>query len=162
MMKSVTYGALAVGGVALLLFALPVAPSRAVADRGGRGWEPAESVGWADPEEARRFRDLDAECRGARGRNQDKATLTEALVRGERTMEDVAAQFRKLNAGAPCPYAVLQDRFPSAGEAELSYRQVVLFVRGMAPHRAGAGAALPALEAEVARRFPPATDVPAV
>jgi len=42
---------------------------------------------------------------------------------------------------------------------ELSYRQVLAFVRRASAHKGLAAAALPALEAEVARRFPPAAHV---
>jgi len=117
--------------------------------------EPGEAVAWADPAAAEVSRDLDVQQAEALRRSEVKTTLTASLLRGEVTLEQAADRFRAVNSGGVRPYGRLSDLYPGVTEEELSYRQVILFVRGMTRVIPDAVAErLPALEAEVARRFP--------
>ena len=116
--------------------------------------EPVEAVAWADADAADRYQDLDDRVRQAVGRNAEKAALVGALVRGERALGEVADRFRALNAASPAAYGDRPEKHPAASEEELTYRQVVGFVRALAGAEPAAANAVPALEAEIARRFP--------
>jgi hypothetical protein len=120
-----------------------------------RHWESADAAAWADPADAELSRDLDARQADALRRSATKTALTESLLRGDLTLAEAAGHFRAANVGGVLVYGNLPDVYPEATEEELSYRQVVLFVRGLVRVYPDAVAArLPDLEAEVARRFP--------
>jgi hypothetical protein len=160
--RPVLIGALAVAGAALVLFA---APSRRPDGRpvpSAPAWEDAEAVAWADADQARIARELDAQCRDVAGRVVEKLSLTDQLIRGERTLGDVAARFRELDGPSPASYRFQAKDHPTATEEELAYRQVLTFVRRSKSHPALVPAVLPALEAELAQRFPSAAALPKV
>jgi hypothetical protein len=105
---------------------------------------------------------MDGELHAAIARIIEKGVLADALIHGDRTVEDVAARFRELNAGSPAEYDRPDDD-PSVSADEAAYRQVARFVkiRGRADS-ARVSAVLHALEAEMARRFPPVAAVHAL
>jgi hypothetical protein len=154
-------GMLAVlAGTSLFVLTRPRPTTGAAAEPGS---EPAETAAWADPVEARLSRDLDDQREEIRRRSQDKAAIVQALLRGDLTFSQSAARFRAANAGAGKAYGLLPDLYPWAAEEELSFRQVVCYIRGLTrANSARAVALLPGLEADVARRFPgPISPAPA-
>ena len=132
------------------------------ADGAGSGdWEDAELALEGDPEMAAACRAADARMALARWRAEEKREVARALAHGRLTLPEATARFRGLNAGDPGALGPLAGPHPSAGVEELIGRQVLLFVSVLAAEDPTAAAALPALEAEFARRFPPPTGLPA-
>src|SRR5215217_2518769 len=62
---------------------------------------PPKVVTWADPHAADVSAELDAARAVVRARIGERVALAAALVRGERTLEDVAERFKELNAEVP-------------------------------------------------------------
>src|SRR5215208_5971852 len=62
---------------------------------------PPKVVTWADPDAADLSAELDAERAVVAARTRERVALAAALVRGERTLEEVADRFRELNAEVP-------------------------------------------------------------
>jgi hypothetical protein len=150
-----TLAALA-GAVVLAVFFVQSRPA-ARADHRPTWWDPGESDGWADPDAADRYRELGDQTRQVTDRVTEKVALTEALVRGDRTLDDVAARFRELNAAGGSGYGGWAKMYPTAGEEELAYRQVIGYVRmAVQADRSRPVAALRRLEADLSRRYPPA------
>ena len=86
-----------------------------------------------------------------------KQEVTAALLRGELSLADAAERFRAANGPDPAALDRLRALYPEAGEAELSFRQVLHFARSdrrMPPQVSAAR--LPQLEAEFRARFPTA------
>jgi hypothetical protein len=154
-MKRIAWSHVAVLTAAGLVGALTVTARRAAAELqadANRG--RAGAIAWADPEAARLDGELDAGARAVTARIAEKLRLAEALIRGNRTPDDVAARFRELNAGAPGRQD-LAEHGPAADPVELAYRQVARFVHSLARvDPARAAAVLKALALEIARRFP--------
>jgi hypothetical protein len=143
-------------GAAALAALVVLARPAARADYPTAGYDPGESDAWADPEAAEQYRELDDQARQVTRRLTQKLALADALARGEGTLEGVVARFRELNGPGRDAYRALAREYPTAGEEELAYRQVVTFVR-MAGRRDRTVApdVLRRLEVELARRYPP-------
>jgi hypothetical protein len=147
----------ALAGAAVLAALVVLARPAARADHPSTGYDPGESDAWADADAADRYRELDDQTRQVTQRLSEKVTLAKALARGEGTLDEAAARFRELNGPDRDGYRALTREFPSAGEEELAYRQVVMFVRMAAEADRAVGATvLRRLDADLARRYPPA------
>jgi hypothetical protein len=146
-----TLAALAGAAAVAVLFVLSRPAARA--DHPPAWWDTGKSDAWADADAAEWSRELGDRTRQVTDRVARKVALVESLVRGERTLDEVATRFREMNGPGRDPYGDLVREFPAAGEEELAYRQVIGFVR-MAVR--ADRSVLRRLEAEVERRFPPA------
>jgi hypothetical protein len=143
----ITYSAVLFGAG---LVAAALAAARPVPGPGGE--DPAAAV-WADPEAVARTVALDAERGAVVSRIEEKEALAAALVRGERTLDDVADRFAELNGPAPVLLLPGPSHDRAASAEELAYHEVVGYVRSLSKDNRAA-AVLPGLEAEVSRRFP--------
>ena len=149
MIRSSLIGALAVALSAALLVS---------ADRGpgaGPAVIDADEVARAHPEAGAAFRELDARIAEAQHRIGLRREVARDLVAGRVTLGQAADRFREMNEAHPAALHFHSLQFPSATEEELLARQVLGFVRALGYTDPAAQRALPALEAEVARRFPP-------
>jgi hypothetical protein len=142
--RVVLSAALTVGLVGTWVFATRL-PGPGAADRPPVGYPPAADLP-NDPVLAR---------------IAQKTEVADALVRGELTLAEAAAQFRDANGSDPAALAELRRMFPGAGDDELTYRQVI--------HFAYAGPRWPParwvprlrqLEAEFHATFPDAAPIP--
>jgi hypothetical protein len=118
------------------------------------GLESEDDVNWLDPVAARFGRELDARREAILERSQSKSQIALSLARGEITLDEAANRFQSLNGPGADGLTPLRRLYPNSTNVELVYRQVLLFVRGnhrQDPERVSA--CLPALEAEVHRRF---------
>lgn len=90
-----------------------------------------------------------------------KTEIADALLRGELTLAEAAAQFREVNASDPIALAEFRRMHPGADDDELTYRQVVHFAyagpRWLAAKRVPR---LRQLEGEFHARFPAAAPIP--
>jgi hypothetical protein len=144
-------------GAAVLAALVVLSRPAARADHPPAGYDPGESDAWADADAADRYRELDDQTRQIAQRLTEKLTLAKALARGEGTLDEAAARFRELNGPDRDGYRALAREFPNAGEEELAYRQVVMFVRMAAKDDCAVPATvLRRLEADLARRYPSA------
>jgi hypothetical protein len=147
-----TLAALAGAAIAAALF-VSFRPA-ARAEHRPATWDPGEVPAWADPDDAERYEELEAHHQAVVARLSERCALVEAMVRGDRTLADVAARFRELNAESPNAFGDLRRKYPNAGADELAHRQVIRFVRNRADGRSAAYAnALPRFEAEFTSHF---------
>jgi hypothetical protein len=87
-----------------------------------------------------------------------KDRITDALFRGELTLEQAVERFRHLTANDPVAVAAMRARYGTGDE--MYYSQVLSFARAAAYyHPDRAKVVIPRLEVEVSRRFPPARAV---
>ena len=147
----------ALAGAAIAAVILVQARPAARADQQPSSWDPGETDAWADADAADRYRELDDQTRQVADRLTRKIALADSLARGERTLDEVATRFRELNGPDRAAYRSLAREYPAAGDEELAYRQAIGFVRmAVKADRTRPATILPRLEADLARRFPPA------
>jgi len=159
MVRPTLIGALTVTLAAAVWVSAAVQPS----DGAGKDdWESAEPMLEGNPEMAAACRTADARMALARWRAEEKREAARALAHGRLTLTGAIARYRDLNAGDPSAIGLLADNYPSASEEEVICRQVFQFVRVLGAMDPAAVGALPALEAEFARRFPQAAGLGAV
>ena len=110
-------------------------------------------------EMARESEQIDSRCVVVLDRLLAKDRVTDALLRGELTLEQAVEHFRRLIANDPAAVAALRAQYGGRGD-EMYYRQVLSFAHAAARyHPERVKVVIPRLEAEVARRFPPARGV---
>ncbi|HKB04153.1 MAG TPA: hypothetical protein VKD90_18160 [Gemmataceae bacterium] len=147
----------ALAGAAVLAALVVVSRPAARADHPATWHDPGESDAWADADAAEQYQELDDQARQVTRRLTEKVALAEALACGEEKLDEVAARFRELNGPGRDVYRALADEYPTAGEEELAYRQVIAFVRMAArAGRSGASVVVRRLETEFAVRYPAA------
>jgi hypothetical protein len=143
----------AAAGAALLITVF--APRPCTSAPPSQSWEPGETVAWANPTEADRFRKLEGERLSALDRVQSRTDIAQALVRGDLSLDDAADRFQMLNRENPTAISAFRTWYPEATDEELVRRQVIQFVRTLRTQSpADVAAVLPRLEAELTRRFP--------
>ena len=160
MTRAFLTGALAIAASGVVWFTVTTPRLAPPADPYGLAYQ--DEAMRADPAGARVARALDARAGRVLGRIADKTELAAALVRGERTLDEVAAGFRELNAGARIPYGRHGRAESAAGEEELAYRQVLTYVRNVRADPERRAEVVRGVEEELDRRFPRADGTPAV
>jgi hypothetical protein len=144
---------LALAAVAVVTVgALTLAPERD--SRPGAGDD--EIAAYRSGELAVRAGHMDARRDVVLSRLQAKVRMTNAVYAGEITLDQAVGRFREMTEHDPEAVELLRTRYGGTGD-EAYYRNVLGFVRGAArQHPDEAKVILPRLEAEFARRFPPA------
>ena len=85
-------------------------------------------VSLTDPDENRRSDELAAEFRATARRSRVKTDVAAALVRGEVSVGEAEAAFRKLLTAEPLVRARLREEWPAASDRELVLRNLAAFV----------------------------------
>jgi hypothetical protein len=140
--------ALVAGVTAVLFVALAPenAPSSAAEDEGLAAYRTGET--------ARRSDKMDAQRDVVMARVLAKVRVTDALYRGDLTLDQAVERFRELGDSDPEVMDAMRARYGVSAD-QVYYRNVLDFARGAARrHPDRANVVLPRLEAEVVRRFP--------
>jgi hypothetical protein len=122
-------------GTVLALAVATLGASMAVATNSDLGPVPFEAteaaIAWHcanDPEYIERHEELEAQLQAALARGAYRLELTTRVVAGEVSFADAAAEFHQLNRDAGA-MPMLRRRFPGRSDEELSYWNVIEYVR---------------------------------
>jgi hypothetical protein len=118
-------GSLAGVTVGSALVSLPRrAPAAVRSDGPVAPWSPARGPTSAE---------LTEQIRAAESRVNAKRAIAAGLVRGELTTERAAARCREILDDEPTVLTRLRETYPAAADDEIALRQVIIFVRLVAP-----------------------------
>jgi hypothetical protein len=90
---------------------------------------PVLAPGWPglDADAVRQGAELEEQVRAVVDRNRTKGQVVAAVRRGDVALAEAVARFERINAGA-ADLGYLRKCYPDASEAELSFRNLALFL----------------------------------